>query len=117
MSAFQPGDLIRCIDASGTNLVYRRLYLVVPYQIAVDTAGLVHPALVFVRRNGRAEGYFPERFWPAYPELEPFTPYRGSLDEYGPAPEKVDPIFAAIGKVFPTHRADIVRALDELRGD
>ena len=71
---------------------------------------------MLVRRNGR--GVLSRNFLrQPTPELEPFTPYRGSLNEYGPAPEKVDPIFAAIGKVFFGIARSIVRALDELRGD
>jgi len=38
-------------------------------------------------------------------------PRHGSLDEYGPLPEKPNPIFNAIDKTFPTHRGDIAIAL------
>jgi len=61
-TTFQPGDRIRCVDPYATELVRGRIYTVVTYQIAVDTAGLADPGLVYIRRNGRAEGYRAERF-------------------------------------------------------
>jgi hypothetical protein len=64
---FKVGDRIRCIDAYSTDLVRGRTYLVVAYQIAVDSAGLADPGLVYIRRNGRAEGYYRERFQPIVP--------------------------------------------------
>lgn len=146
--------------------------MIVPYQISVDSAGLSDPSLVYVRREGRAEGYYPERFRLVEPPTRrrpfgpgdrvlcvkgrgcgwlreggsytieevtargllrlrgrlwhdgylpsrfrlvaapaAFTPYRGSLDEYGPETEKPNPLFNAIGKRWPTHPSDVVSAL------
>lgn len=59
---FEPGARIRCVDTRATDLVYGRVYLVCRYQIAIDSGGLVDPTLVYIRRGGRTEGYWRERF-------------------------------------------------------
>jgi hypothetical protein len=88
---------------------------------------------VYVRREGRAEGDYPERFrlieevrrdrleprrLRVIPAPEPEPPGLGTMAEYGPAaPEAVkpNPIFNAIGKR--AHPSDVLITLDELKGE
>jgi hypothetical protein len=122
---FQVGDRVRCLKPQG----YQQFGIYVGIELTVIGRDKSDPAVLHFQNPQKPQQMLhmhasrfelverpPPVDRPA--RLSAAKPYVGSLDEYGAArvvPVKPNPMWDAINRRFPTHRSDIVRALDELR--